>query len=237
MGFADLHIHTEYSFDGSASVSSVLQQAKNIGLDVIAITDHDEIQGALEAQDLASKFRIDVIPGIEINTAEGDLLALFVTQIIEQNLSLTETVLKVGELGGICIAPHPLDDDFRRTSLGSYPIMKALRNPEVAKILVAIETYNAGTIVKDNNKYAEILANHLEISQTGSSDAHTLKAIGAGATEFPGHTRKDLLLALQSGATTPRIGKEWNALQILSSRMAGYYGNKLMRLKEIAQEI
>jgi predicted metal-dependent phosphoesterase TrpH len=205
-------------------------------LDVIAITDHDEIQGALEAQDLASKFGIDVIPGIEISTAEGELLALFVTQIIEQNLPLIETVLKVGELGGICIAPHPLDDGFRRTSLGSYPIMKALRNPEVAKVFVAIETYNAGTIEKANNRYAQILANHLEISQTGSSDAHTLKAIGVGATEFPGRTSRDLLKALQSGTTIPRRGKEWNAFQIIGNRVAGYYGNKLIRIKEVAQE-
>jgi predicted metal-dependent phosphoesterase TrpH len=237
MGLADLHIHTKYSFDGSESIQAVLKRAKQVGLDVIAITDHNEIQGALEAQGLSSKFGIDVIPGIEISTAEGDLLALFVTQTIERDLSLTETVLKVGELEGICIAPHPLDDSFRRHSLGSYPIMKALRNPEVARVLVAIETYNAGTIEKANNRYARILANHLGISQTGSSDAHTLKAIGLGATEFPGRTSKDLLSALRSGVTIPRKGKEWNAFQIIGNRVAGYYGNKLMRFKEIAQEI
>ena len=80
MGLADLHIHTVYSYDGTASVPSVLARAKQVGLDVIAITDHDEIRGALKAFELAPKFDIEVITGIEITTAEGDLLALFVTE-------------------------------------------------------------------------------------------------------------------------------------------------------------
>ena len=113
MGLADLHIHTLHSFDGTASVAAILQRSKQIGLDVIAITDHDEIEGALEAMDLAPEIGIEVIPGIEISTAEGDLLALNVTQKIERDRSLIETVLKVGELGGICIAPHPMDDGYR----------------------------------------------------------------------------------------------------------------------------
>ena len=171
MGLADLHIHTNYSFDGTASVAAVLQHAKGIGLDVIAITDHNEIDGALEAHDLASEFGIEVIPGIEISTLEGDLLALFVTQKIQRDQPLLDTVLKVGELGGICIAPHPMDDGYRMHSLGSYPIMKALRNPDAAKVLVAIETYNATILDRTSNGYARILAEHLEIAQTGSSDA------------------------------------------------------------------
>src|SRR5512138_3422583 len=103
MGFADLHIHTIYSYDGTASVPAVLARAKQIGLNVIAVTDHDEIKGALKAFELAPSFGIEVIPGIEITTAEGDLLALFVTQRIEPGLPLMETILKVGEAGGICI--------------------------------------------------------------------------------------------------------------------------------------
>ena len=76
MGLADLHIHTIYSYDGTASVPAVLTRAKQIGLDVIAITDHDEIAGSLKALELASKYGVQVIPAIEITTAEGDLLAL-----------------------------------------------------------------------------------------------------------------------------------------------------------------
>src|SRR5688572_4264126 len=108
MGLADLHLHTIYSFDGTASVPSVLKQARKMRLDVIAITDHDEIAGALEAIKLASHYGVEVIPGIEITTVDGDLLALFITEKVPAGLSLTETVLRVRELGGVCIAPHPM---------------------------------------------------------------------------------------------------------------------------------
>src|ERR671919_2208950 len=97
MGLADLHIHTVYSYDGTASVPAVLARAKQVGLDVIAITDHDEIRGALKAFELAPQFGIEVIPGIEITTAKGDLLALFVTEKIRPRQSLLETILHVGE--------------------------------------------------------------------------------------------------------------------------------------------
>ncbi len=81
MGLADLHIHTIFSYDGTASVPAVLKRAKQVGLDIIAITDHDEIRGALLAEELAPKFGIQVIPGVEITTAEGDLLALAIHEI------------------------------------------------------------------------------------------------------------------------------------------------------------
>lgn len=236
MGLADLHIHTHYSFDGTASVQAVLERARQVGLDVIAITDHDEIDGALEAMDLAASAGIEVIPGIEISTAEGDLLALFVTKKIERDRSLAETISKVGELGGICIAPHPMDDGYRMHSLGSYPIMKALRDPDLASVLVALETYNACILNKENNAFACKLAEHLGIAQTGSSDAHVLSAIGLGATEFPGHTRKGLLNALQNGLSVPRKSEHWNAVRILGTWAVNYYGNKLVQLKESTRE-
>ncbi|HEY9527920.1 MAG TPA: PHP domain-containing protein [Anaerolineales bacterium] len=69
MGLADLHMHTVYSYDGTASVPAVLARTKQVGLDVIAITDHDEIRGALKAVELAPRFDIEIIPGIEITTA------------------------------------------------------------------------------------------------------------------------------------------------------------------------
>ena len=100
MGYADLHVHTIYSFDGTATVPSVLQQARQIGLDLIAITDHDEIRGALQAEQDAPKLGIQVIPGAEITTAEGDLLALNIQKLIPARLSLSETVKRVGEQGG-----------------------------------------------------------------------------------------------------------------------------------------
>ncbi len=235
MGLADLHIHTIYSYDGTASVSAVLRQAKLAGLDVIAITDHDEIKGALKALELAPSYGVEVIPGIEIKTAEGDLLALNITEAVEPNLSLEETVLRVGALGGFCIAPHPMAGGIGMKSLSAYSILKALRNPAVAEILIGIETYNATTIDRLSNNYARILANRLDIGQTGNSDAHVVEAIGLGATEFEGHTAKDLLSALNKGKTVVRRQKEWNSVRILGSWVAGYIGSAFTRLGMAAQ--
>lgn len=234
MGLADLHIHTIYSYDGTASVPAVLARAKQAGLDVIAITDHDEIAGSLKAVDLASKYSVEVISGIEITTAEGDLLALNVTQKIERGLSLIETVLKVGEAGGFCIAPHPKAGGLGMKSLSAYSILRALRHSDVARTLIAIETFNATTLDKLSNHYARILAERLNITQTGSSDAHVVEAIGLGATQFEGRTAKDLMNALWEGKVGIHRQKQWNSVRILGSWAANYVGSAFTRLANTA---
>ena len=217
MGLADLHIHTAYSYDGTATVPAVLRRAKQAGLDVVAITDHDEIAGALEALELAPHYGMDVIPGTEITTAEGDLLALFVKEKIAAGLSLVDTVLKVRELGGVCIAPHPMASGFGMNSLSAYSILKALRNPKVADTLIGIEAHNATSLDRMSNRYARILASRLGIANTGSSDAHIVDTIGFGMTEFKGKTAKSLLTALKNATTKIRKRKEWGALKVLIS--------------------
>ncbi len=234
MGLADLHVHTIYSYDGTASLSAVLTRAQKIGLDVIAITDHDEIAGSLKAKELAPKYGVEVIPAIEITTAEGDLLALNVTQKIARDLPLIETILRVGELGGFCIAPHPMAGGFGMKSLSAYSILRALRNVEAAKVLIGIETYNATTIDKMSNHCAGILASRLDLAQTASSDAHVVEAIGLGATVFAGHTAQDLIHALQNRNVQQRRQKEWNSVRILGSWAANYVGSAFTRLANAA---
>ena len=230
MGLADLHIHTIHSYDGTASVPAVLTRARQIGLDVIAITDHDEITGSLKALELAPRYGVTVIPGIEVTTAEGDLLALNITENIERGLSLIETVLRVRDLGGFCIAPHPMAGGFGMKSLSAYSILKALRKPEVAHTLIAVESYNATAIDRMSNHYARILAERLDIAQTASSDAHVVEAIGLGATEFDGHTAADLIAALRNKTVHIRKQKEWNSARIIGSWVANYLGSAFTRL-------
>jgi predicted metal-dependent phosphoesterase TrpH len=218
MGLADLHIHTVYSYDGTASVPAVLARAKQVGLDVIAITDHDEIRGALRAFELAPKFGIEVIPGIEITTAEGDLLALFITENITPGQSLIETILRVGEAGGICIAPHPMARGAGMKSLSGLSILRALDHPVASRILIGIETYNATALDRESNSHAQRLWEQCsDMAQVGNSDAHVLQAIGSGATEFLGDTAAHLLDALWVGATDVRRGEPLSSVQILGS--------------------
>jgi predicted metal-dependent phosphoesterase TrpH len=223
MGLADLHIHTIYSYDGTAPVAAVLRRAKEVGLHVIAITDHDEIKGSLNAFDLAPQFGIEVIPGIEITTAEGDLLALFVTEKIEPNLPLVETILKVGEAGGICIAPHPMARGMGMKSLSRTAIRQAMHHPEASRILLGIETYNATTLDRESNLHGQALAAEFPIlTHVGSSDAHTVQTIGLGATEFLGYTAANLLDALWVGATEVRQGAQLGSARILGSWALNY---------------
>jgi predicted metal-dependent phosphoesterase TrpH len=223
MGLADLHMHTIYSYDGTASVAGVLKRAKEVGLDVIAITDHDEIKGSLKAFDLASQFGIEVIPGIEITTAEGDLLALFVTEKVKPGLSLIETIMKVGEAGGICIAPHPMAKGMGMKSLSASSIIQALDHPDASRILIGIETYNASALDRESNNHAlTLLEKHPGIAQVGNSDAHTLQMIGLGRTEFLGYTAADLLEALWIGATRVRRGTQLGSARILGSWAINY---------------
>lgn len=229
MGFADLHIHSIHSYDGTAPVTSILRRAKELELSVIAITDHDEIAGSLKAVDLAPAYGIEVIPAIEITTAEGDLLAYNITKRVAPGLPLIETILQVGDLGGFCIAPHPMAGGIGMKSLNGYSILRAVRHPQASKFLIAIETYNATSIDTMSNHYARVLANRLEMPQVASSDAHILSTIGLATTEFEGHTAKALLRALRKGRVKHNIQKKWNAVRILGSWATHYVGSALTR--------
>jgi predicted metal-dependent phosphoesterase TrpH len=234
MGLADLHLHTIYSYDGTASLSAVLNRAKQLGLDVIAITDHDEIRGALKAMELAPNYGVEVIPGIEITTADGDLLAFSITRKVEPGLSLVETVLRVRELGGFCVAPHPMAGGMGMKSLSGRTILRALRNPQVAETLIGIEAYNGTSIDRISNHYARVLASRLNIAKTGSSDAHTVDTIGFGLTEFEGKTAVDLLTALKNKTTRAHKNKEWSAFRVLSSWGIHYVGSAFIRMTGLA---
>ncbi|HTX90179.1 MAG TPA: PHP-associated domain-containing protein [Anaerolineales bacterium] len=221
MGKVDLHIHTIYSWDGTCSVPAVLKQAAHIArLDVIAITDHDEIAGALVAEKLAAQYGIEVIPGSEISTADGHLIALFIREKIPAGLSLAETVLKVGEQGGLCIAAHPTARGS--SSLSGQTIRETLRDPRVARILVGIEIFNAGIVHRKGNKHAQALARTLPVAPIGSSDSHLIWTIGKGNTEFAGRTAADFRRALESRTTTVRIGKEVSPVGLILGWVRGF---------------
>lgn len=230
MGLADLHIHSIFSHDGTATIPAILQRAKEVGMDIIAITDHDIIRGSLLAVELAPQYGVQVIPGVEITTADGDLLALGIRKLIPAGLSLMETLMRVGEQGGFCIAPHPVSDAVSMHSLGVYAIRSALRDRDAARILLGVETYNAMLLDRGSNEAAKILAERSDVAQTGSSDAHVVDAVGLGSTFFPGRTPQDLVAALWTGTTQVRVGERWGMAHVAASWAAHYLMSK-MRLR------
>jgi predicted metal-dependent phosphoesterase TrpH len=224
MGLADLHIHTIYSLDGTATVRAVLKKAVEVGLDIIAITDHNQIRGSLEAVDLAPAYGISVIPGSEVTTADGHLLALFIQTNIPKGLSLEETVRRVADQGGLCIAPHP--GGQKQNSLRTSIIRSALQDRNLAETLVGVEVFNAGMVQLGRNREARELAMEIPVAQVGNSDAHLLWMIGKGATAFDGTSELDLRRALVNRTTKPVMSKPDSRLMLVThwlSRIALRY--------------
>jgi predicted metal-dependent phosphoesterase TrpH len=226
MGTADLHIHSIYSHDATTTVRAILKQAVDVGLDVIAVTDHDEIRGSLEACALAEQYGIEVIPGVEVTTSEGHLVALWIHELPPAGMSLVDTLIHIGKQGGVAIAPHPFNN--LPGSLSMEAVVGALTNPRAKAALKGMETHNMGTQAFDT--VAQKLSIYLPLAKIASSDAHIYWAIGAGRTEFPGETAADLRNALEHNTTVAiPYQEEFSARAILSwvrriamRRFAGY---------------
>ncbi len=205
MGRADLHMHTNVS-DGIPSVEELLNHISALGtLDVIAITDHDINTASLWAYERRDRYPFDIIPGVEVTSHDGHVLALWVTDPIPATLSLEETVQAIHEAGGLAILAHPFHMHVIETLRG---IGRYGNQPElIAEIgFDAVEIHNAATTMFGSNWMAKRRTADLEIAFTGSSDAHTLSGIGSGSTVFEGTSAEDLRTALSNGQTMAEGG-------------------------------
>jgi len=225
MGLADVHIHTIYSHDATTTVPGVLKQASSVGLNVIAVTDHDDIRGAFDARELASQYNLEVITGVEVTTKDGHLLALFIDKIPPRGLSLDETLKHIGGLGGIAVAPHPFNQ--LPGSLSMDKVLGTLNKPALKQVLRGIEIYNMTTQPFDEK--VQKLSVYLPFAKTAGSDAHVYWAIGTGTTEFAGNSAADLRAALENGTTIPHPFEEdimrkyiFNWLRRITMRRLGY---------------
>ncbi len=157
----DLHIHSQYSEDAIGSPKDIIKSLKKKGLRGMAITDHNTVEGGLKAVKIAPKDFI-VIPGIEISTADGHMLALNVEKNIARNLSIQETVEKILDQGGTPIVPHL----FRNMSGIKKEKLKTIHQK-----INTIEVFNACSMPKTNLKIAKI-AKEFNLGGTGGSDSH-----------------------------------------------------------------
>lgn len=222
---ADLHVHTGYSHDANASVEEVLEYAATrTDLRVIAITDHDRIEGALEARRLASAYPMEVIVGEEVSTAEGHLLALFIEHWLPPGRPAAETIAAVHAQGGLCIAAHPYG--WLVHSLGWNGLHKRAAGAQCEWPLDGVEAFNASLLLPSNNIAATSAGNALHLALCGGSDSHHPATIGKGYTLFPGTTAEDLRVALRLRQTHAG-GISWGWVH--TAQYMGQYLSSMMR--------
>ncbi len=197
LGRADIHMHTNLG-DGTASPARVLAEAARRNLDVIAITDHDHLEGYKRVVDLLgrSDTALEVIPGIEVTTRQGHLLGLWMQHPIKMMRSVEWSIDAIKEQGGLVVVPHPLGRLV--PSLSRKKIEELL---ERGYAIDGLEVYNPSPANRWQRQEVLDLNQQWGLAQTGGSDAHFWQHIGSGYTTFAGKTAEELRAALTARAT------------------------------------
>ena len=165
----DSHIHSEYSPDSSSRIDDILEVANKRNIDIIAISDHNTVDGTSEVMAKTRNTDILAIPSIEISSTHGHILGFGCEENIPRDLSPQETIDRIHDLGGLAIIPHPYC--FYRHGLLCKIDYKELK-------IDAIETKNARFIVGYCNGKAKNLSKKENIPELGASDAHYWKFVG-----------------------------------------------------------
>jgi predicted metal-dependent phosphoesterase TrpH len=200
-GIADLHIHTHHS-DGQDGPGEVLAWATRIGLDVIAITDHDQIDGARIAAEMSRREpdAPGVVVGEEVSSLEGHILGLFLERLIPPGMSAEATVAAIHEQGGLAVAAHPY---WRASSVDHRGWRYGLGDRIAELELDAVEVVNGGFTPSmiGANRRAGWVVEALGRTPVGGSDAHVKHALGWGHTRFAGREAEDLRRSILAGTT------------------------------------
>jgi len=168
----DLHMHTDHSKDCATPVETLLSRAAEQGLGAIAITDHNEVSGALAAQEIADEFGVKVIVAEEVKTAEqGEVIGLFLTQKIERGMTMAETIAEIRRQGGLVYVPHPFD------RLHSVPDYEHLL--DVVQDIDILEVFNPRVALTAFNEEAERFAAKYRIVPGAGSDSHVAQGLGS----------------------------------------------------------
>ncbi len=218
VAFVDLHCHTRASFDCLSAPKAVVRAAAERGLTHLAITDHDRIDGALEARELAPA-GLTIIVGEEVKTRDGDLICLFLRDAIPPGLSAAEAVDAARQQGGLVGIPHPFDR--LRRSLLSDPAMET-----IAASVDWVETYNARLVGSGNDRAVEFARAH-GLPGVAVSDAHSILEVAVAYSRLEGDpsTPAGLLAALAGAQLVPGraslLIRAWTPLAKLIQRARG----------------
>ncbi len=171
---ADLHLHTCYSPDSNSSLESIVDRCRKVGIDCLAVTDHDTIEGGLRMREIAP---FCVIVGEEVRSTAGEIIGYFLKETIPRGLSPQEVISRIKDQGGLVCLPHPFD------GLGRYPLRAEERAALIDQIDI-IEVFNARSI-RSNLDVARSFAAQNGLLQSAGSDAHSTSEVGNAYVEMP----------------------------------------------------
>ena len=168
----DLHMHTDHSHDCATPVDTLLATARDQGLGAIAVTDHNEISGALDAASKAEHYGVKVIVGEEVKTAEqGEVIGLFLHEKIPRGMTLEETIAAIRDQGGLVYVPHPFD---RLHAVPDYEhLLKVIEDVD------ALEVFNPRVAIAAFNEEAVRFAAKYRIVAGAGSDSHVAQGLGS----------------------------------------------------------
>lgn len=206
----DFHIHTCYSQDSLTSLEDVINAARSRGLDRVAITDHNRLEGALRLREMAPEL---AIVGEEVLTTEGELICYFLEEEVPAGLSPEEAIARVRDQGGIVGIPHPMDQVRRETMVSGA--LARIRGQ-----LDCVEVFNARCLLPTDNRRAAVWAAEMGLPGTAGSDAHHPSEIGRAYVEMPPFNgREDFLEKLAQGRIQGRLSPLWVHLLSTWARM------------------
>jgi predicted metal-dependent phosphoesterase TrpH len=171
----DLHMHTSHSHDCATDPAALLDHCIAQGLNAVAITDHNEIAGALEAAALGKP--ITVIVGEEVKTSQGEVIGLFLTEKIERGMTMAETIGQIQAQEGLVLMPHPFDR--LHTIPDASTLLRHLDQIDI------FEVYNSRLLFDSFNDDALRFATKYNLVQSAGSDAHVLQGIGTAINRIP----------------------------------------------------
>jgi len=225
----DLHMHTDHSGDCATPVEVLLQTAREQGLGAIAVTDHNEVAGALEAQALSADYGVKVIVAEEVKTAsQGEVIGLFLTEKIPRGMTMAETVAEIRRQGGLVYVPHPFD---RMHAVPDYEHLL-----DIVEDVDAIEVYNPRVAIGSFNEEAERFAAKYRILAGAGSDAHVAQGLGSVRVRMPDFDGPEEFLAALAEAeirTKPSSLLYVQALKFLQTKATPPGARKASRERRV----
>ena len=199
----DMHTHTMFSGDSTTTLDEVVESVTESGLDVLCVTDHNALEGALRLRAMLEDAGVcRVVVGEEVKTHTGEIIGLFLTERIPFGETAVRTCELIREQGGIVYVPHPFDPMRRNISESS------LVDICERGLVDAIEVHNAKTSLQSLNARAKSFAAHRGLAMGSGSDAHVPHALGSAYVEMlPFDDAAGFLGNLRNGHV---VGHHWD---------------------------